>query len=109
MLHHIIGTVICYYLSNRVYELNYDINIAYTQQNSLNDHTNVPQLQDNQAYVESQQLSQNSEEPIYERMSDLSAKYAQMFEVMCSKESSPTCTKEFSSDVGDQASATVKQ
>ena len=35
------------------------------------------QLQDNQAYTESQQVPQNSDdEPVYEILSDLSGKYA---------------------------------
>ena len=71
----------------------------------MNDLTNVPQLQDNQAYAESQQLPQHLDEHIYERMSDLSAKYAQMLTL---EEARPT--KEFSfDDVSDQTSATVKE
>ncbi len=72
MLWRIIG-LLCYYvatIANRTNELNYDI---------INDST-VPQLQANQAYAESesQQLPQNPDEPIYEVLSDLPAKYAQV-------------------------------
>ena len=67
---------ICQYRTN---ELNYDINLAYEQ--SQNGVTNpaVPQLQVNQAYTESQHSKvQNSDEPIYERLSDMSRIYAQI-------------------------------
>ena len=76
-------------------------------QNNFIDPT-VPQLHDNQAYAESQQLSQNSDEPIYERMSDLSAKYAQVLALEGAREEdSPT--KELSTGVSDQTSTTVKE
>jgi hypothetical protein len=63
--------VATFLIANRTNELNYDI---------INDPT-VPQLQANQAYAESesQQLPQNSDEPIiYEVLSDLPTKYAQV-------------------------------
>ena len=88
--------------------MNYDINLAYTQpQNSFNDPT-VSQLQDNQAYAESQQLPQNSDEPLYERMSDLSAKYAQVLALEGDREEDCP-TKALSTDVSDQTSITVKE
>ena len=61
--------------ANRSNELSYDINLAYTQ--SQNDPTML-QLQDNQAYAESRKLPQNSDEPIYEILSNLSTKHAQV-------------------------------
>ena len=95
-------------IANRINELNYDINLAYMQpQNSFNDPT-VPQLQDNQAYAESQQLPQNSDEPVYERISDLSAKYAQVLALEGDREEDNP-TKALSTDVSDQTSTTVKE
>ena len=61
--------------ATRSNELNYDINLAYTQ--SRNNPTML-QLQHNQAYAKSRKLPQNSDESIYKIPSDLSSKYAQV-------------------------------
>ena len=79
--------ILCFHpFANRTNELNYDINLAYIQPQSSFNNSSVPQLCFNQAYAESQKLPQNSDEPVYERLSDLSAKYAQVLSLEGNRE-----------------------